>query len=25
MQNLVPLVATVGAFLTFRFVPIFGF
>jgi PiT family inorganic phosphate transporter len=25
MQNLVPLVATVGAYLAFRFVPVFGF
>jgi PiT family inorganic phosphate transporter len=25
MQNLVPLISTVGAYLTFRFVPIFGF
>ncbi len=25
MQNVVPLISTVGAFLTFRFVPIFGF
>jgi phosphate/sulfate permease len=25
MQNVVPMLATVGAFLTFRFVPIFGF
>ena len=25
IQNFVPLVATIGAFLTFRFVPIFGF
>ena len=25
MQNVVPIISTVGAFLTFRFVPIFGF
>ena len=25
MQNLVPLISTVGAYLTFRFIPIFGF
>ena len=25
MQNVVPVIATVGAYLTFRFVPIFGF
>ncbi|EMA37870.1 inorganic phosphate transporter [Halobiforma nitratireducens] len=25
MQNIVPIISTVGAFLTFRFVPIFGF
>ncbi len=25
MQNLVPVISTVGAFLTFRFVPVFGF
>jgi PiT family inorganic phosphate transporter len=25
MQNVVPLIATVGSFLTFRFLPIFGF
>jgi len=25
MQNLVPLISTVGAYLTFRFVPVFGF
>jgi len=25
MQNVVPLLATVGAYLTFRFVPVFGF
>jgi PiT family inorganic phosphate transporter len=25
MQNIVPAIATVGAYLTFRFVPIFGF
>jgi len=25
MQNVVPIVATVGAYLTFRFVPVFGF
>ncbi|MXV61482.1 inorganic phosphate transporter [Natronorubrum sp. JWXQ-INN-674] len=25
MQNVVPVISTVGAFLTFRFVPIFGF
>lgn len=24
MQNVVPAIATVGAYLTFRFVPIFG-
>jgi len=25
MQNVVPIISTVGAFLTFRFVPVFGF
>jgi len=25
IQNFVPVLATIGAFLTFRFVPIFGF
>ena len=25
MQNIVPLLSTVGAFLTFRFLPVFGF
>ncbi len=25
MQNVVPIISTVGAFLTFRFIPIFGF
>jgi len=25
MQNVVPAISTIGAYLTFRFVPIFGF